>query len=986
MRRKLIVQLLVTLTLSSFSIASAAISPTAIEATTIGDVTYFRVELPLPSDARTITVNPWDRDVSGAIWPATLASTPVHDVLCYMQFNQPESWSPLESSNVFYGKAKSKAPLKLELGYQKTSGEWATEEVSINFDRAKPIPTRTVTLDTSSTPTDLSVSQQFAHAQSTYFQMMSQLIPDDAGFFAYARIQALRQAGLDKHFREPDNFNNINAGSGGEVLYETATGSRAIQETLQADRLINADRTTRTRSVDISNVEPVQTKSHPWTEMLKGKTPKFSEIARRVPQDQYMLHFTSIAKLEAFAAKAQEWGASLTQRPQVAGNDATLRTRFQKQICLPSMALSQLLGPAIVKEVAITGSDFYFRDGTDVTIIFETVSPELFKAAVDPLWKEALAKNREVDTATSNIAGLTIEKIVAFDRSVSAYRVFDGNTVIYSNSPVALAKVLKTRSAPETSLASALDYQYMRTIWPQDAASEDGFLYLSDPFIRHLVGPETKIKEKRRVVAAGALRMIMNAAMLDGYLNGHGPTPRMDQLIDSELIEGGDFLTIDGKVTWNHQTAIARNEVYGSTGFMTPLCELSIDKVTTGEHEGYNTFRNNYESYWRRYFDPIGVRIKIDKTVSLDTYILPLIDESAYNSLKEWTGDEPATFDLAKLSTSTLVRWQVRLDPDATPIRQGRQQIGSIFGRDSALFEWLGEWAAFWVDDSAVSAHLFGDVFDIDDVPADDENARRRSGMTGFFELPIAAGIDVKNPLSLAAFLVSLQGMLATAAPNLVQFVPQDPYKGTTLVKVSPAPGGSIEQELAREAAAADGATSRPDLALYYGAVGKAWYISTKEAVLRSLIDNQSSNTSGSREIEYSAALFASPENAVKARPAIEAATAALTRRKEREVLRRAWLLHRCGLVHSADELTSAAQTWLGGPVVLPSGGTISFDEATGQAVSSAYGPMHAMKPATEVKVASNPLLNLFNKINHVYAWLCFTDDGLMTHLEMEQK
>ena len=73
---------------------------------------------------------------------------------------------------------------------------------------------------------------------------------------------------------------------------------------------------------------------------------------------------------------------------------------------------------------------------------------------------------------------------------------------------------------------------------------------------------------------------------------------------------------------------------------------MELAKVTPDEAQLYDRFREGYEQYWRRYFDPIGVKIRVDRTISLDVHIMPLINDSAYNDLKRLSGDKPASFDV----------------------------------------------------------------------------------------------------------------------------------------------------------------------------------------------------------------------------------------------------------------------------------------------------------------------------------------------------
>src|SRR5205085_9124938 len=68
------------------------------------------------------------------------------------------------------------------------------------------------------------------------------------------------------------------------------------------------------------------------------------------------------------------------------------------------------------------------------------------------------------------------------------------------------------------------EFAYIRTLMPRGAKEEDGLVYLSDPFIRRLVGPVVKLTERRRMLCYNHLRMIGPAALL--YRTEHGRAPR----------------------------------------------------------------------------------------------------------------------------------------------------------------------------------------------------------------------------------------------------------------------------------------------------------------------------------------------------------------------------------------------------------------------------------------------------------------------------
>src|SRR5206468_6390279 len=104
--------------------------------------------------------------------------------------------------------------------------------------------------------------------------------------------------------------------------------------------------------------------------------------------------------------------------------------------------------------------------------------------------------------------GVAVETFVTPLREVSLYRAALGDFVIYANSPNGLRCVLDAQHGRLPALADALDFQYMRTVFRLEDKQEDGFAFLSDAFIRQLVGPAGKIKEKRRLEALTSLSMV----------------------------------------------------------------------------------------------------------------------------------------------------------------------------------------------------------------------------------------------------------------------------------------------------------------------------------------------------------------------------------------------------------------------------------------------------------------------------------------------
>jgi hypothetical protein len=86
--------------------------------------------------------------------------------------------------------------------------------------------------------------------------------------------------------------------------------------------------------------------------------------------------------------------------------------------------------------------------------------------------------------------------------------------------------------------------------------------------------------------------------------------------------------------TWSHT-------IYGQLGNFTPLNELSVNKIRQIEQDIYNRFRLQYQRYFTRYIDPVGIGLSFEKNrVTLHTVILPLIEDPFYTSTVNYLGRE----------------------------------------------------------------------------------------------------------------------------------------------------------------------------------------------------------------------------------------------------------------------------------------------------------------------------------------------------------
>ena len=80
-----------------------------------------------------------------------------------------------------------------------------------------------------------------------------------------------------------------------------------------------------------------------------------------------------------------------------------------------------------------------------------------------------------------------------------------GRFAFIGNSPAGVKAALDALAGRAPSLARAPDFRYMRTLF---AEGEDAFAFMSDAFVRGVVGPRWKIGARRRLACAAQLQMI----------------------------------------------------------------------------------------------------------------------------------------------------------------------------------------------------------------------------------------------------------------------------------------------------------------------------------------------------------------------------------------------------------------------------------------------------------------------------------------------
>jgi hypothetical protein len=262
-------------------------------------------------------------------------------------------------------------------------------------------------------------------------------------------------------------------------LYSVFTGAAAIQESLQLELLGTGPQSPAQRTaisgagekddpVPLAALQGPAVKSHPFREMLKGRSPKLPLLASYIPEDQYAVFFSNITKQLELADLMDEWGGNLLHQVEASAQDFKVRNKISHQLCLENSWLTRLFGDRVISDIAFTGNDPFLKEGTAFTVIFSLKGKERFRKQLEKRYAEA-ARANGAKRSNFTSAGQTGFSVVSPDKSISSHTLLLGEVAIVSTSLPALQRIAETAAGRLPSLAQADDFRYMRTIFPQNA-------------------------------------------------------------------------------------------------------------------------------------------------------------------------------------------------------------------------------------------------------------------------------------------------------------------------------------------------------------------------------------------------------------------------------------------------------------------------------------------------------------------------------------
>ncbi len=755
-------------------------------------------------------------------------------------------------------------------------------------------------------------------------------------------------------------------------LYSIATGALAIQESLQLDAMTGRRTVPDDRSVPLGALDGPAIKSHPFEDMPQGRVPTTSPIAALVPYDAYYCSFASISKEIETSDLLQQWGTSLLRTLTVSARDSDLPSKYQEQLCIGVSLLTRLFGDLVIGEIVLTGSDPFLKEGTDLTIIIQVKDRMVFDKQMRAYIEEALTKNPDAKSATSTHEGVEILSVTAPDQRISSHSAYVGDYKVYSNSLVSLMRVIDTHARRRTSMGDNPDFRYMRTIFP-NGSGEDGFLYFSDAFIRKLIGPRWKIEAQRRIICQNHLRMITNSATM--YRTELRKDAGIETLVRERYLPEEALRCPDEGVYSIDPSGGAACSVHNRLRYCTPVDSVALTNVSKEEAEQYKGFVSNYNRYWSRYFDPIGIRFQVGNRVEVETCILPLIENSIYTQVRELAGGEPIKLASRVLTDRTIVAVTTKLNLSGPPYTDmlGEMQR-ALFPSVPPITEAVGSSLSinlcdsdvlFTVDDRAMST--FGNWMDLEDQLV-------FATILSSINLPAYAVLELKDP-SLAETII--RELLKIAEVRQRAQGRRDPWADFDIDGYAAGThnGHPIHTLAARLLVI--------KFRLHYAIASNCLIVSTKRYVLHDVLDALDKGDSAP-----AGEVAANVHVDIRPRAFDQLRTVAAVGWHER--MRHACLKNLVPVralieCHGAsmDTIGSVSRHVEGVTPRCPAGGSYRYDAARDLVYCTLHGDDRHQRQ-NEAPTGAEPLLQFLKRLRDLSITLRFTEDGIMTKMALD--
>lgn len=363
-------------------------------------------------------------------------------------------------------------------------------------------------------------------------------------------------------------------------------------------------------------------------------------IALRVPVECFYVRFGSFPNFLWLRHRLEDWGGELRDVISARGLDFGINERLQRQLGLRESALAEMLGPKVIADVALIGTDTFVREGAAIGTLFHAKSNLALTADLTNQRRTAMREAKNGKEEKLEIAGRTVSYISTPDGSIRSYYVVDGDYHLVTTCRTMVEWFLATADGHHESLGDSAEFRYTRATMPLER-DDTVFVYLSPEFFDNLLGAHYQIELQRRLRSAVEIELLPIAGLAARGEGKAGTT--MEELVALDFLPEGFGHHADGSRLVLEDGQLV-DSLRGARGTFLPVPDVPIDKVTPAEAAEYRRFKESYVEQWGA-MDPVVVAIRREalpegklERVVLDIQAAPLAPQHV-ETLSRWLGE-----------------------------------------------------------------------------------------------------------------------------------------------------------------------------------------------------------------------------------------------------------------------------------------------------------------------------------------------------------
>lgn len=301
-------------------------------------------------------------------------------------------------------------------------------------------------------------------------------------------------------------------------------------------------------------------------------------IALHVPAECFYLRCGSFENFSWLRARLDEWGGGARNLVAQRAIDYDLSQKLERQIALKETALSKLLGPAVIADVAIVGLDPFVREGAAVGLLFQARNNLALSANFLQQRQEALRATPGAAEQKLKIAGRDVSLIATADNRLRSFYAVDGDFHLVATSSHLVERFFAAGKG-ERTLGRTVGFRSLRRAMPT-SRGDALFACLSTEFFANLTSARYQIEMRRRAESAAEMELLELARLLaaaEGYAGRE-----VAALVEGGYLPAGFGGRGDGSALVDSGGAV-RDSRRGPRGSMVPVPDVAMRDATAAE-------------------------------------------------------------------------------------------------------------------------------------------------------------------------------------------------------------------------------------------------------------------------------------------------------------------------------------------------------------------------------------------------------------------